>query len=108
MHAAHLLPYVSILVLPASGWLYDSAFKDAATHPLRLFWVIPWFRVGAIASLDPVTKETLHSQICTLQAWPAYALCGLVARHILGALKHRFIDREAKLQRMRIRQRPAA
>ena len=64
-HAAHLALYGLILVLPVSGWLHDSAFKQAAAHPLRLFWVVPWFRIGAIQNLDPATKE-----VCTASSTP--------------------------------------
>ncbi len=105
-HAAHILLYALILMLPVSGWLHDSAFKDAASHPLQLFWVIPWFRIGAIASLDPVAKEAMHSRFYAVHVWSAYVLYGLVALHILGALKHQFIDGEPELQRMRIGRLP--
>jgi cytochrome b561 len=105
-HAAHFLLYVLILALPISGWLHDSAFKDAAAHPLRLFWLIPWFRIGAIANLDPPTKEAAHSQLFALHVWLGYALYALVALHVLGALKHQFIDGEAELTRMRIGRPP--
>jgi cytochrome b561 len=107
-HAAHFLLYVLIIALPISGWLHDSAFKDAATHPLRLFWLIPWFRIGAIEHLDPATKEVFHSQLFALHMWLGYALYALVALHILGALKHQFIDGEAELTRMRIGRPPAS
>ncbi len=101
-HAAHIVLYGLMFLLPISGWLHDSAFKDAAAHPLRLFWIVPWFRIGAIERLDPATKERLHTQFFALHAWSAYALYGLVALHILGALKHQFIDREPEIQRMRL------
>jgi cytochrome b561 len=101
-HAAHLALYVLILALPVSGWLHDSAFKDAAAHPLRIFWVIPWFRIGAVANLDPAAKEAFHSQLYAVHTWSAYALYGLVALHVLGALKHQFLDGEPELQRMRV------
>lgn len=101
-HAAHFVLYALILLLPLSGWLHDSAFKDAAAHPLRLFWVIPWFRIGAIADLDPAVKERLHGAFYTVHVWAGYALYLLVALHILGALKHQFIDREPELARMRV------
>jgi cytochrome b561 len=99
-HIVHILLYGLILLLPISGWLHDSAFKDAAAHPLRLFWIIPWFRIAAIKNLPPVPKEALHSQLFALHAWSAYALLALLALHIAGALKHQFIDRHAELQRM--------
>ena len=99
-HVAHVLLYGLILLLPVSGWLHDSAFKDAAAHPLRLFWIIPWFRIGAIQDLPAAPKEVLHSQFFALHVWAGYALYALVALHIAGALKHQFIDRHAELQRM--------
>jgi cytochrome b561 len=101
--AAHGLLYGLILLMPISGWLHDSAFKDAAAHPLRLFWVIPWFRISAIADIAPDAKEQLHSLFYLLHAWSAYLLEALVGAHVLGALKHQFIDGEAELQRMGLR-----
>jgi cytochrome b561 len=101
-HLAHAALYVLILLLPISGWLHDSAFKDAAAHPLRIFWVIPWFRIGAIADLDPATKEEVHEAFFALHVWAGYALYALVTLHILGALKHQFIDREPEFARMRL------
>jgi cytochrome b561 len=105
-HAAHIGLYLLILLLPISGWMHDSAFKDAAAHPLRIFWVIPWFRIGPIADLDPATKEQMHSAFFALHVWAGYALYALVALHILGALKHQFIDHEPEFARMRIGRPP--
>ena len=99
-HLAHAGLYLLILLLPISGWLHDSAFKDAAAHPLRLFWVIPWFRIAAIRDLPAAPKEVLHGQLFAFHVWLGYALYALVALHILGALKHQFLDRDPELQRM--------
>jgi cytochrome b561 len=106
-HAAHVALYVLILLLPISGWLHDSAFKDAAAHPLRIFWVIPWFRIGAISDLDAATKEQVHGAFFGLHVWAGYALYALVTLHILGALKHQFVDRDPEFARMGLR-RPRA
>lgn len=100
-HAAHYALYVLILALPVTGWLHDSAFKDAAAHPLRLFWVIPWFRVSAVADLAPAAKEVAHSQLYALHAASGYALYTLLALHIAGALKHQW-EGHPELQRMRV------
>jgi cytochrome b561 len=99
-HAAHYALYGLILLLPLSGWMHDSAFKDAAAHPLRIFWVIPWFRIGAIADLPAAQKEAFHSLMFAIHADAAWVLLGLLALHVLGALKHQWIDRQPELQRM--------
>jgi cytochrome b561 len=99
-HAAHLLLYVLIFALPISGWLHDSAWKDGATHPMSLFHVVPWFRLGFIANQPPALKERLHDLFGTIHASFAYVLYAVLALHILGALKHELIDRESVLRRM--------
>ena len=99
-HAAHVLLYALILALPLSGWIHDSAFKDAAANPLRLFGLVPWPRIGPIMALDPVTKEHVHSVWFQVHGTLAYMLYGLLALHVLGALKHQFIDKEPEFRRM--------
>ena len=98
-HAAHVMLYVLILGLPLSGWFHDSAFKDAAAHPLTIFG-IPWFRIGAIEHMEPAAKEHFHAVWFQIHASLAYVLYGLLALHVAGALKHQFIDHEAEFGRM--------
>lgn len=99
-HAAHVALYVLIFALPISGWMHDSAWNGGATHPVFLYGVIPWFRIPALANLDPATKDHLHAVLFTYHVWFGYALYGLLGLHVLGALKHQFWDGEAELQRM--------
>lgn len=99
-HAAHAALYVIILALPLTGWLHDSAWRGAPTHPVFLYGLVPWPRIGWIEHMEPHRKEELHSFFFSLHAGAAYVLYGLLALHILGALKHQFWDREAELQRM--------
>ena len=99
-HTAHYGLYFLIFALPISGWVHDSAWSAAAGHPFFLYWVIPFFRLGFITDLDPATKHTVHSLFGHLHTWFGYALYAVLAAHILGALKHQFIDREPELQRM--------
>jgi cytochrome b561 len=99
-HLAHFLLYVLMIGLPLSGWLHDSAWKDAATHPMRLFDLFPWPRIGYVMNLDPALKETLHDRFGALHTWLGYALYALLAMHIGGALKHQWIDRKSVLKRM--------
>jgi cytochrome b561 len=99
-HAAHWILYALIFAMPLSGWLHDSAWKNAAAHPMKLFWVVPWFRIGAVQDLDPATKETLHGLFGQIHTSLSYVIYAMVAVHIAGALKHQFLDREPELQRM--------
>jgi cellulose synthase/poly-beta-1,6-N-acetylglucosamine synthase-like glycosyltransferase/cytochrome b561 len=98
--AVHLMLYGLMFALPLSGWLHDSAWKDAATHPMRLFGLVPFPRIQAIASLEPALKESLHTLFGQLHTWFGYALYALFLLHVLGALKHQLYDREPELQRM--------
>ena len=100
-HTAHMILYGLMVLLPVSGWLHDSAFKYAGKHPLMLYWVVPWFRIGAVESMEPAAKEEFHSVLYTVHTVSAYALYGLLALHILGALKHQW-DGARELQRMRV------
>jgi len=99
-HAVHVLLYVLIFALPITGWIHDSAWDQAATHPMMLFWIIPWFRLGFITSLDPATKEMIHTQFGAIHHYLGYGLYGVLALHVLGAFKHQLVDKHPELQRM--------
>jgi cellulose synthase/poly-beta-1,6-N-acetylglucosamine synthase-like glycosyltransferase/cytochrome b561 len=99
-HGVHYLLYALMLALPLSGWLHDSAWRDAATHPMRLFWLFDWPRLQFIMTLPAELKEQLHTRFGQLHTWLGYGLYGLFALHVGGALKHQWLDREAELQRM--------
>jgi len=107
---AHGLLYALMFALPLTGWMHDSAWKDAATHPMKLFGVVPWPRIGWITGIDPERKEMLHDVFGDWHTALGYVLYALVALHLAGALKHQFIDREDELQRMGWpgRKRPAS
>ena len=99
-HTAHVALYLIIFGLPISGWMHDSAWNGGASHPMRLFGVVPWPRIAWLADLDPATKDRLHAELFTVHWAFGLALYGLLTLHILGALKHQFLDREPELQRM--------
>jgi cytochrome b561 len=84
-HAAHWILYGLIFLLPISGWMHDSAWKGAIEHPMKWFFIIPWFRFGAIDHVTPAAKEHLHSRPLA---------------HVAGALKHQFLQGMPELQRM--------
>jgi len=99
-HTAHVLLYVLIFAIPITGWIHDSAWNQAAAHPMMLFWVIPWFRLGFITGLDPATKDMLHGLFGQIHFYLGWTLDAVLLLHILGALKHQLVDKHPELQRM--------
>ena len=99
-HLVHGLLYVLIVAMPLSGWMHDSAWKDAATHPMKLFGLFEWPRLSFIMNIEPVTKERLHNIFGDIHSLLAYVLYALFVLHVAGALKHQFVDKQRQLQRM--------
>jgi cytochrome b561 len=100
-HAAHAALYVLILAIPLSGWMHDSAWTQAASHPMTLYGLVPWPRIGWLTALDSATKDRLHDVFGAWHTWLGYALFALLGLHVAGALKHEWIDRQPELRRMR-------
>ncbi|MFE8646649.1 cytochrome b [Sphingomonas sp. NCPPB 2930] len=101
-HAVHLLLYGVMLWMPLSGWLHDSAWKDAAAHPMYWFGTFEWPRIGFIAQKVAASddKEALHDLFGWMHSAGAYVLYALFFLHLAGALKHQFLDKEPVLRRM--------
>ena len=99
-HAAHWALYAMVFALPLTGWAHDSAWKGWEAHPMQWFGLFPWPRIGVIAALPPDLKEQWHDTLFAAHEAAAWALYALLAAHILGALKHQWIDGHAELQRM--------
>src|SRR5664280_2345496 len=75
-HVAHGVLYALMPLLPFSGWLHDSAWKDAATYPMTLYGLVPWPRIGLIERIDPATKESLHPLFGSIHTAFGYVLYG--------------------------------
>ena len=99
-HAAHALLYGVIFALPLSGWLHDSAWNGAASHPMRLFGLFEWPRIAIFNGDSPARRDVLHDQLGAVHTWCGYLLYALLAAHVLGALKHQLLDRQPELQRI--------
>lgn len=99
-HAAHGLLYVLIFALPISGWMHDSAWKGAPSHPMTLFGLVPWPRLPFLTALEETRKDYWHDLLGQVHTSFGIVLYVAVALHVLGALKHQIFDREAELQRM--------
>ncbi len=99
-HSAHFFLYALIFLLPLSGLAHDSAWKAAPTHPLGWFGLVELPRIGWLYGLPEDQKDYWHDLFGLAHRSAGYALYGLVALHILGALKHQFIDKQPEMERM--------
>ncbi len=98
--SAHHLLYLLMAIVPLAGWLHDSAWKGAPTHPLVLFGVIPWFRMPLFGGLNDAGKDWWHEKLFAVHQYSSWLLAGLVALHIAGALKHQLLDHQPQFRRM--------
>ncbi len=98
-HIVHWLLYLVMFAMPLTGWIMDSAWKDAATHPMQLFGLFEWPRLGFIMNLDPVTREKVHTVFGAGHGLTAKLVYALVVLHVVGALKHQ-LEGHKELQRM--------
>lgn len=88
-HAVHHLLYALMLAVPLSGWLMSSA-KGFQTL---------WFGIVPLPDLLSA-NESVGDALARTHWILNLALGGLVALHLLAALKHQFIDRDGLLGRM--------
>ena len=99
-HIVHYGLYVFMLWMPITGWMHDSAWKAAATHPMRWFGLFEWPRIGFIMALPDDRKDYFHDLFGAMHTIGGYVLIGLVLLHLVGALKHQIIDGEQEFRRM--------
>jgi len=99
-HLAHFGLYVIIIGLPLTGYMHDSAFKLAPEHPLRWFGLFDVPRIDWIMATAQPDKQRLHDLFFAWHSLFSWALYGLFALHVAGALKHQLIDKQRELQRM--------
>jgi cytochrome b561 len=99
-HWAHALLYLLMFGLPLSGWIIDSAWKDAARYPMHYFYLFEWPRIGFVMNLDPATRKTVFDAAGKIHGYFGYLLYVLFVAHVAGALKHQWLDGEREIQRM--------
>ncbi len=105
-HAAHVTLYVLIFAIPLTGWLHDSAWRGAASHPLLLFGLVPFPRLPALLHAPAPARDWWHATVFAIHADLGWVVLALLALHIGGALKHQLIDHEPELGRMLPGRRP--
>ncbi len=87
--SVHFLLYLCLLLIPVSGYLISTA--DG-----RSIDVFNWFSVPALFA--PFKSQSdIAGNIHAIAAW---GLITLITLHIVGALKHHFINKDRTLKRM--------
>ena len=136
-HSVHFLLYVAMLGMPLTGWALISAHPStppaaagtAAPRPSdqppgalpppkprgpTMIWgVIPLPPLAPVVHIgdqpDGATKlKAAHEQFENLHGTGGWILLALFVLHVLGALKHQFVDRMRELGRMGLGRREPA
>lgn len=89
--AVHWAFYAIMIVVPFSGWVLVSTSKIKL--PTLLFGVVPWPHL-------PVSGEALHELAERVHGALTLALIPLLALHLIGALRHQFVVKDALVERM--------
>lgn len=98
-HVVHWGLYFVIFAMPITGWVMDSAFKDAALFPNHYFGTIEWPRLWFIMDLPPDTRQAVHDGAGRAHGIIAKLVYLLVVLHLAGAIKHQ-MEGHRELQRM--------
>ncbi|MEB8388671.1 cytochrome b/b6 domain-containing protein [Rhodobacteraceae bacterium KMM 6894] len=86
----HWLLYGSLIAVPLSGWVHHAA--SAGFAPI-------WWPLGQGLPFVPIDPY-LSKLAGTLHYLLQWVLAGAIVLHVIGALKHHVIDRDATLRRM--------
>ena len=89
-HGVHTVLYLMMLVMPLSGWLFNSA----AGFPLQ------YFGLFNLPSLTGGKSDALRAVAHAIHENGWWLLLAIVALHAAGAVKHHIIDRDDTLRRM--------
>jgi cytochrome b561 len=95
----HVLFYVLMLGLPLSGWALVSA--STRKIPTVLFGLIPLPNMPFFESiLDVGERKAIASSIEDVHGLLSYVMIGLLAVHILAALRHHWMLKDETILRM--------
>ncbi len=91
-HAAHVLLYLSLFIVPLTGWAV------ASSSPLQIPTFM--FNLLVVPQLPITISDSAEAFWSASHAWLAYLSSVVAAAHILAALHHHFWKRDAILIRM--------
>ncbi len=89
--AVHWGFYAVMIIVPLSGWVLVSTAK--VQLPTLLFGTIPWPHL-------PIAGHDAHEAAEEVHAIMAKLILPLLALHVIGAVRHQFLMKDAILERM--------
>ena len=92
-HSVHGLLYLLMLAIPLAGWAMESAWSGGKGISMFGLFTFP----GLPFAQDKALAEHVFGAAHGLLATSLLVLSGL---HVLGALKHQFVDKVPELQRI--------
>ena len=97
--AVHTGFYVLLLALPLSGWITISA--NESPRPIDMYGLFQIPPLDYFAGMERHAQDDVHDAVEETHHFLAKVLVyALIPLHILGALKHQFLDGEDELGRM--------
>ncbi|HYE45296.1 MAG TPA: cytochrome b [Caulobacter sp.] len=100
-HTVHWGFYVLMIGLPLTGWIMVSASPVIKVYPISFFGLFDWPAIAFLSELPREQMRAVHGIFEEAHHLLAKAMIYvLIPLHLLGALKHEFIDRDGELGRM--------
>jgi cytochrome b561 len=99
--AVHFLFYLVMIALPLTGWAMVSATPLIHVFPINMFGLFHWPEMTWLSSLPPDQMKSANETFKAAHELLAKLIVyGLFPLHVIGALKHQFLDRDHELGRM--------
>lgn len=95
----HGFLYFLMIAMPLTGWAISSA-STRKVAGASLFLVMPLPKLWFLDSMPMAEKIAAHDQAVNLHAIGGWLMIALLVGHVLGALKHQFLDRRPQFARM--------
>jgi cytochrome b561 len=93
---AHILLYVFIIAVPATGW----AILSARNSPAAIFGDVHWPNVAFLAQMTYERRVSFNDVLLPIHSTLSYASIGLVGLHVAASLYHHFWRGDDVLARM--------
>lgn len=97
-HGVHIGLYTLVFLLPVTGWIMVSVSPFAIATVL--YGTIAWPHLPGLPEMALETRQSLYPNVEEVHELLSWALIGLFALHVIGAVKHEITDEEGVLKRM--------